>query len=100
MFIEKVNLRIGIPRIMATGVGEASAILTVAQIGIKLSHILTNYVGELKDAQNRIRQMGSEIATTSHTLNQIGDLVKRNPLSDYPTRKAFVALNVAQRSAL
>ena len=68
---------------MATGIGEASAIITVAQIGISLSHTLIDYVGEVKDAQARIRQIGSEIATTSHTLNEIGDLIKRNPRTGY-----------------
>lgn len=68
---------------MATGVGEASAILAVAQLGIKLSHTLISYVGEVKDAQNRIRRIGSEIATTSQTLSQIGDLVKTNGRTKY-----------------
>lgn len=71
---------------MASGVGEASAIIAVAQLGIKLSSALISYVGEVKDAQNRIRRIGNEIATTSQSLSQIGDLIERNPSTKYFNR--------------
>ena len=62
-----------------SGIGEASAIIAVAQLGINLSRNLIAYVGEVKDAQIRIRSIGNDIANTSSALNQIGDLVEQNP---------------------
>ena len=64
---------------MAAGIGEASAILSVAQIGISLSKTLITYIEEVKDAPSHIRRIGNEILTTSERLKDIGELVERNP---------------------
>ena len=63
---------------MAAGIGEASAILTVAQLGISLSNSLISYIGEVQDAPFRIQRISNEVATTSERLRDIGDLVARN----------------------
>ncbi|KAL9045187.1 MAG: hypothetical protein Q9214_001739 [Letrouitia sp. 1 TL-2023] len=63
---------------MAAGIGEASAILTVAQLGITLSNTLITYIGEVKDAPERIQRIGNEIATTSERLKDIGELIEKN----------------------
>ncbi|KAL9607653.1 MAG: hypothetical protein Q9167_007457 [Letrouitia subvulpina] len=63
---------------MVAGIGEASAILTVAQLGITLSNTLITYIGEVKDAPERIQRIGNEIATTSERLKDIGEIVEKN----------------------
>ncbi|KAL8995989.1 MAG: hypothetical protein Q9169_004405 [Polycauliona sp. 2 TL-2023] len=60
------------------GIGEASAILAVAHIGITLSTTLIAYVGEVQDAPFRIQRIGNEILTTSERLKDIGELVEAN----------------------
>ena len=60
------------------GIGEASAILAVAQIGFVLSNTLIAYIGEVKGAHYRINRIGNEIQTTSEQLKRIGELVKKN----------------------
>ena len=64
---------------MAAGIGEASAILSVAQIGITLSKTLITYIAEVKDAPSHIKRIGNEILTTSERLKDIGELVNQNP---------------------
>lgn len=64
---------------MAAGIGEASAILSVAQIGINLSKALITYIEEVKDAPSHIQRIGNEILTTSERLKDIGELVNQNP---------------------
>lgn len=61
-----------------SGVGEASAILTVAQLGISLSNTLIAYIGDVQDAPFRIQRIGNEILTTSERLKDIGELVDKN----------------------
>ncbi|KAL8978812.1 MAG: hypothetical protein Q9177_006303, partial [Variospora cf. flavescens] len=60
------------------GIGEASAILAVAHIGISLSNTLIAYVNEVQDAPHRIHRIGNEILTTSERLKDIGELVETN----------------------
>lgn len=60
------------------GIGEASAILAVAQIGISLSNTLIAYVGEVQDAPSRIQRIGNEVLTTSERLKDIWELVDKN----------------------
>ncbi len=60
------------------GIGEASAILAVAQIGFVLSNTLIAYIGEVKGAHSRINSIGNEIQTTSERLKEIGQLVEKN----------------------
>ena len=64
---------------MAAGIGEASAILNVAQIGLSLSKSLITYIEEVKGAPSHIRRVGDEILTTSERLKDIGDLINQNP---------------------
>ena len=63
---------------MAAGIGEASAILAVAQLGISLSNSLISYIGEVQDAPFRIQRISNEVATTSERLRDIGHLVATN----------------------
>lgn len=60
------------------GIGEASAILTVAQLGISLSKSLITYIEEVKDAPTHIKSIGNEVFTTSERLKDIGELVDQN----------------------
>lgn len=60
------------------GIGEASAIIAVAHIGIKLSNSLIAYISEVQDAPYRIQRIGNEILTTSERLKDIGEIVDKN----------------------
>lgn len=60
------------------GIGEASAILTVATLGISLSNSLIAYIGEVQEAPSRIQRIGNEVLTTSERLKDIGDIVDKN----------------------
>ena len=60
------------------GIGEATAIIAVAQVGISLSNTLIAYVGEVHDAPFRIQRIGNEVLTTSERLKDIGELVEKN----------------------
>jgi hypothetical protein len=71
------------------GVGEASAVITVAQLGISLSNTLVAYIGEVRDAPGRIQRVGNELLTTSKRVKDIGDLVAQNPLAQNPQTKFF-----------
>lgn len=63
------------------GIGEATAIITVAQVGISLSQAIIGFVGEVRDAPKSIRRIGREISTTSERLEEIGHLIDRNATS-------------------
>lgn len=73
-----LNWLAGHLRVMAAGIGEASAILTVAQLGISLSKSLITYIEEVKGAPAHIQRIGNEILTTSERLKDIGELVSQN----------------------
>ncbi|KAK2767530.1 hypothetical protein FQN54_003687 [Arachnomyces sp. PD_36] len=60
------------------GIGEASAIITVADLGLKLSKALIGYVAEVKEASHGIRSLGNEIKTTCERLHDIAGIVKKN----------------------
>jgi len=77
------------------GIGEASAILAVAQIGISLSNTLITYFGEVQDAPIRIQHIGNEVLITSERLKDIGELVDKN----HQTR-IFSDEGVSQRCSL
>ncbi|KAL9628305.1 MAG: hypothetical protein Q9204_005973, partial [Flavoplaca sp. TL-2023a] len=60
------------------GIGEASAILTVATFGIGLSNSLIAYIGEVQDAPSRIQRIGNEVLATFACLKDIGEIVDKN----------------------
>lgn len=61
------------------GIGEASAIISVAQAGISLSKTIISLVGEVRDAPTTIVRIGNEIQSTSGRLKEIGVLIEDNP---------------------
>ena len=61
------------------GIGEASAIIAIAQIGVKVSKTIFEYASEAKDAPNEISRIGRDLCTTSERLEEIGKLIDRNP---------------------
>ena len=63
------------------GIGEASAIIAVAQVGIKLSKTIFEFASEVRDAPKEIRRIGRDICTTSERLEEIGRLIEKNPIS-------------------
>ena len=65
------------------GIGEASAIIAVAQVGIKVSKTIFEFVGEAKDAPKEIRRIGRDICTTSERLEEIGRLIDNNHTSRF-----------------
>ena len=62
------------------GVGEASAIIGVAQLGFSLAQTLNTFVGDYKDARKTLTRMSAEIDSTSLALERLGDLAKKGRL--------------------
>ena len=63
---------------MAAGLGEASAIIAVADAGLKFSSALLEYVREAREAPTRIRRIANLIETTSEQLREVGQLIQNN----------------------
>lgn len=61
------------------GLGEASAIIGVAETGLKLSSALWKYVNEVRSAPEHIRRIANLVQTTSEQLKQVGQLIESNP---------------------
>ena len=61
------------------GIGEASAIIAVAQAGISLSMVIIAYVGDVKDAPKSVSRIGNEIKSTSGRLQEIAGIIEDNP---------------------
>ncbi|KAI9706979.1 MAG: hypothetical protein M1820_004567 [Bogoriella megaspora] len=74
------------------GVAAASAIIAIADAGVKLGGALLQYGREARDAPARIKRVGNVIATTSGQLKAVGELIQSNPrrklLSDFSLRDA------------
>jgi hypothetical protein len=62
------------------GIGEAASIIAVAQLGFALASTLASFIGDYKEAGNRIDSLSSEIQLTSVSLQQLGDLANGNRL--------------------
>ena len=60
------------------GIGEASAIIAVAQAGICLSMAIISYVSDARDAPGSISRLGNEIKSTSGRLEEIAEIIKDN----------------------
>lgn len=60
------------------GIGEASAIIAVAQAGISLSMVIIAYVGHVRDAPKSISRIGNEIKSTSGRLEEIAEIIRDN----------------------
>jgi hypothetical protein len=80
------------------GIGEASAIIAVAQLGLTLASTLASFVGDYKEAGNRMNNLSDEIQITSASLQQLGDLAKRNRL--HGERGVLEATNLTERCRL
>lgn len=63
---------------MAAGVGEATAILAVVQLGFNLSKTLYTYIEGVKSAPSDIQSITNDIQTTSERLQEVGQLLERN----------------------
>ena len=80
---------------MAAGIGEAAAILAIAQLGLTLASTLSSFTGDYKEAGNRMNHLSDEIQVASSSLQQIGDLAKQNRL--YGDRSVLQAANLTER---
>ncbi|ERF72671.1 hypothetical protein EPUS_09261 [Endocarpon pusillum Z07020] len=65
-----------------TGVGEASAILTVAEAGFSLASKLKDLLDDYKSATNVIQSLRQELQTTSSSLENLGKLAEQNGLQN------------------
>lgn len=77
------------------GIGEASAILGVAQLGLQLAQTLVTVIGDYRDAAVNINRVRDEIHLMSISLQQLGDLAKNNSL--LPGRGVLEATNLRER---
>lgn len=77
------------------GIGEASAILGVAQLGLQLAQTLVTVIGDYRDAAININRLRDEVHLTSICLQQLGDLAKQNSL--LPGRGVLETTNLRER---
>lgn len=63
------------------GVGEASAIIAIAQFGVNFSVTVWEFAGDVQGARKEIERLVRNIRTTSERLQDIGRLLKENPVS-------------------
>jgi chromosome segregation ATPase len=60
------------------GVGEASAVLAVVQVGLSLATALNTYISDVQDAQDNIQSLVSDIDATFGQLRDLGRLIEKN----------------------
>jgi len=77
------------------GIGEASAILGVAQIGLALAQTLVTIIGDYRAAADNINTLKDEVHLTSIALEQLGNLASKNQLT--PGRGVLEATNLRER---
>ena len=78
------------------GIGDASAIIAVADLGLKLAQTLVTIIGDFRDAAININRLRDEIRLTSICLQQLGDLAKQNKL--ITGRGVLEATNLRERT--
>ena len=78
------------------GIGDASAIIAVADLGLKLAQTLVTIIGDFRDAAININRLRDEIRLTSICLQQLGDLAKQNRL--VAGRGVLEATNLRERT--
>jgi len=64
------------------GIGEASAILTVAGAGFSLASKLKEILDDYKDAAATIEKLREELEATSKSLQNLGQLAEQNGLQN------------------
>jgi chromosome segregation ATPase len=69
-------------RVAMSGIGEASAILTVAGAGFSLASKLKEILDDYKDAATTIERLREELEATSTSLQNLGQLAERNGLQN------------------
>lgn len=78
------------------GIGDASAIIAVADLGLRLAQTLVTIIGDFRDAAININRLRDEIHLTSICLQQLGDLAKQNKL--IAGRGVLEATNLRERT--
>lgn len=77
------------------GLGEATAIIGVAQLGFSLAKTLNVFIGDYKDARQTLTRMGAEIESTSLAMERLGNLAQKGRL--YGNRGVLEAAGLANR---
>ena len=62
-------------------VGAAASILAIAGTGIQVSLKLIAFADQISTAPQRIRDVGTDVSVTAGTLQELGELMKRNTAS-------------------
>jgi hypothetical protein len=60
------------------GIGEASAIIGIVQVGFSLAAALNTYVSEIREAREDILELASDIDSTFLQLQDLGKLIEQN----------------------
>ncbi|KAL8639923.1 MAG: hypothetical protein Q9226_008811, partial [Calogaya cf. arnoldii] len=77
------------------GIGEAAAILAVAQLGLNLAQTLVTVIGDYRSAADHINSIKDEVSLTAIALQQLGSLAKQNRLT--PGRGVLQATDLRER---
>ena len=70
------------------GIGEASAVIAVVQVGFSLATALNTYTADVSDARDDISSLASDIEATFGQLCDLGKLIKKMRLRKYGARMA------------
>lgn len=66
-------------------VGAASAILSIATVGVQCSMKLMTFAGQIKTAPDQITKIAEEVSLNASILQQLGELAKENVGNGPPT---------------
>ena len=60
------------------GIGEASAVIGVVQVGFSLARTLSTYIGDYKDSRDSIISLAVQLETTILHVRELNTLVRSN----------------------
>lgn len=60
------------------GIGEASSVLAVVQLGFSIATTIFTFFSDVKDANDNIQSLASELDTTSRHLQALSTLIEDN----------------------
>ena len=77
------------------GIGEAGAIIAIAQTGFALASKLAVFLGDYRTATDTIKSLREELERTSTTLRDLGELAEQNGLRN--SRRVTDTQKLAER---
>jgi hypothetical protein len=70
-----------------SGIGEASAVIGVVQVGFSLARTLNTYIGDYKDSRDSIISLASELDATIIQVKELNSLVRNSKTASEGSKK-------------